>query len=95
MFGAVTAYLYDYLLGIQVSRKTDHTAAIRISPVMTETVNRLSGFRMVDGVRVSVAYTKEAGIVCLTVTLSEDADAALVWCGETYPLATGENIFQF
>ncbi|MBE6653627.1 MAG: hypothetical protein E7610_09485 [Ruminococcaceae bacterium] len=95
MFGAVTAYLYDYLLGIRVSRKADHTASIRISPVMTETVNRLSGSRVVDGVRISVAYTKEAGSIHLTVTLSEDADVALTRCGEAYPLAAGENHFVF
>ena len=95
MFGAVTAYLYDYLLGIRVSRKADHTASIRISPVMTETVNRLSGSRVVDGVRISVAYTKEAGSIRLAVTLSEDTDAVLTWCGETCPLAAGENLFRF
>ena len=71
------------------------TASIRISPVMTETVNRLSGSRVVDGVRISVAYTKEAGSIHLTVTLSEDADVALTRCGEAYPLAAGENHFVF
>ncbi len=95
MFGAVTAYLYDYLLGIRVSRKADHTASVRVSPFMTETVNRLSGSRVVDGVRISVAYTKEEGSVHLTVTLSEDADATLVWGDETYPLSAGENRFVF
>ena len=95
MFGAVTAYLYDYLLGIRVSRKADHTAAIRISPVMTEAVNRLSGSRVVDGVRVAVAYTKTEGSLLLTVTLSEDADATLAWGDKTYPLAAGENRFTF
>ena len=95
MFGAVTAYLYDYLLGIRVSRKPDHTAKLEISPVLTSAVNRLKGSRVVDGVRVAVAYTREEGKTALTVTLSEAIDATLTWSGESYALAKGENRFDF
>ena len=61
---------------------------------MTSTVNTLRGSRVIDGVRVSVSYTKENEKLYLCVKLSNDADAELLWKGEKYALTIGENRFE-
>ena len=94
MFGAVVAYLYDYVLGVRCVRKADATSEIEVSPVMTSVVNTLKGSRVIDGTKVSVSYTKENGKLSISVMLSDDRSAQLVWKGEKYALSKGENSFE-
>lgn len=94
MFGAAAAYLYDYILGVRTIRNADATSKIVVSPVMTSTVNTLRGSRVIDGVRVSVSYTKENEKLYLCVKLSNNADAEFLWKGEKYALTIGENRFE-
>ena len=95
MFGAVTAYLYDYLMGI---RTADNCAAYRevvIEPVLVEQINRLSGWRILPSGKLSVSYEKTESGVAFVIDVPEDLPAVLVYDGKCCTLNAGENRFTF
>ena len=92
MFGAVTAYLFDYLLGIRpVSAGYQ---SIVIAPVMTEKLNRVSGHRTLPAGAVSVSYEKHGDRADFVITIPENLTATFSLAGEKYDLHPGENRFQ-
>jgi len=93
MFGAVVAYLYDYLLGI---RAKDDCAAYRemeIAPVLVSQLNKLSGWRKLPAGKVSVSYEKTEAGVSFVIEVPENLPAAFVYGGQKYELTAGENRF--
>lgn len=93
MFGAVVAYLYDYLLGI---RAKDDCAAYRemeIAPVLVSQLNKLSGWRKLPAGKVSVSYEKTEAGVSFVIQVPENLPAAFVYGGQKYELTAGENRF--
>lgn len=93
MFGAVVAYLYDYLLGIQAKDDCAAYREIRIEPVLVSQLNRLSGWRKLPAGRVSVSYEKTEAGVSFVIDLPEDLPAVFVYGGREYELRAGENRF--
>ena len=90
MFGAVVAYLYDYLLGIRCSAGCREA---EIAPVLVEQVSKLSGHRTLPAGKLSVAYEKTEAGVAFTIEVPENLPAVFVFGGERYPLNPGENCF--
>ena len=91
MFGAVVAYLYDYLLGI---RAKDDCAAYRemeIAPVLVSQLNKLSGWRKLPAGKVSVSYEKTESGVSFVIDLPENLPAVFSFGGQKYELTAGEN----
>ncbi|MBR6766590.1 MAG: family 78 glycoside hydrolase catalytic domain [Clostridia bacterium] len=95
MFGAVTAYLYDYLMGIQAKDNCPAYREIVIEPVLVEQVNRLSGYRTLPAGKVSVSYEKTDSGVSFVIEIPEGLPARFVFAGKRYTLAAGENRFTF
>ena len=93
LFGAVVAYLYDYLLGI---RNKDGSAGYRereISPVFVKNINRLEGHRTLPGGKVSVVYERKDGEIFVTVSAPENQHAEFIHQGKRFILCAGENRF--
>lgn len=88
MFGAVVGHLYDYLLGIKST-----PSKLLISPVITQTLNFVSGHRTLSSGTVSVKCEKKAGKLLLDVAVPTDATLRLF--GKEFPLSMGEHKLQF
>ncbi len=91
MFGAVTAYLYDYLLGIRAKDGCAGYSEIIISPVIVDTVNKIEGHRTLKSGKVSVAYEKSNGKIEFTITIPENLPAEFIFGDKTTALHAGKN----
>ncbi len=91
MFGAVVAYLYDYLLGIRA--ETAGYGEIVIAPCLVDEIGRLSGARALPRGEVAVAYTKTDDAVEFCVTVPDGVEARFVLGEVERVLDAGENRF--
>lgn len=81
MFGALTRYLFTYLLGITQQSDSAGFEHIVIKPCLVEGLNKASGFITTVRGRISVSYEKKGDSVCFDIELPENSSAAFV-CGE-------------
>ena len=95
MFGAVTAYLYDYLLGIRAKDGCAGYSEIVIAPVLVDNINEIEGHRTLNSGKVSVAYKKKGDSVAFDIEIPENQPAEFIFDGKTYPLTAGKNHFEF
>lgn len=91
MFGAVTAYLYDYLLGIRAKEGSAAYSEIIISPVTVDGINRLEGHRTLKTGKVSVSYTKNGNMVEFEISIPENQPAEFVFGNKKQKLNAGLN----
>lgn len=95
MFGGVTAYIYDYLLGIRAKEGSAGYQEIIISPVLVDNVNCLEGHRTLKSGKVSVSYEKKDNAVAFDIEIPENQTAEFIFGGKTYKLNQGKNHFEF
>ena len=91
MFGAVTAYLFEYLLGI---RQQPHTAGYRflvIEPKAMSGFKRMSGSMQTPNGTASVQYEKVSEGVNFKIVIPPETKAVLRYAGREFALAEGEN----
>lgn len=81
MFGALTRYLFTYLLGITQQSDSAGFEHIVIKPCLVEGLNKASGFITTVRGRISVSYEKKGDSVCFDIELPENSSAEFV-CGE-------------
>lgn len=93
MFGAVTAYLYDYLLGIRAKNGCAAYSEMVISPVIVDGVNSVKGFRTFGNGRISVEYRKLESEIEFIIGVPDGQSAEFDFGGEKRPLTAGENKF--
>ncbi|MDO5479175.1 MAG: alpha-L-rhamnosidase C-terminal domain-containing protein, partial [Clostridia bacterium] len=93
MFGAVTAYLYDYLLGIRQKEGSKGYESLIIAPVLVDEINHLSGKRVLPKGEVSVSYEKKDEKVYFTITIPEGQNAEFILRETKISLSSGENKF--
>ncbi len=93
MFGAVTAYLYDYLLGIRAKDGCAGYSEIVISPVIVDGINCIEGYRTFKSGKVSVSYKKNNGSVEFEICIPDNQNAEFVFAGEKHKLNAGVNKF--
>ncbi len=91
MFGAVTAYLYDYLLGIRAKDGCAGYSEIIVSPVIVDGINCIDGFRTLKSGKVSVSYRKDGNSVSFEIVIPENQNAEFVFGGESRKLDAGRN----
>lgn len=91
MFGAVTAYLYDYLLGIRAKEGSAAYSEIIISPVVVNGVNHIEGYRTFRTGRVCVSYTKTETAVEFEISIPENQTAEFIFGSEKHKLNVGVN----
>ncbi len=94
MFGAVTAYLYDYLLGIRQKKGCAGYSEIVISPVIVDGVNKLEGCRTFKTGKVFVSYKKSDNSIEFDICIPENQPAEFVFDGKTYKLSEGNNYYK-
>lgn len=94
MFGAVTAYLYDYLLGIRAKHGCAGYSEIVISPVIVDEIDRIDGFRTLNSGKVSVSYRKDGSSVSFEIVIPENQKAEFVFGGVSRKLGAGRNTFE-
>ncbi len=91
MFGAVAAYLYDFLLGIRQPAGEAGFRSLEIAPVFAAPLNRASGYRDFRQGRVRVAWERQGERIRLRVTLPEGLPASLIVGERRVPLRAGDN----
>lgn len=92
MFGAVTKYLYMYLLGIRQPADSAGYEKVIISPCFVDGMNRAKGhITTVNGI-VSVEYEKNGNTATVKVFADPRIKSSFVYNGETTEFS-GEKIF--
>lgn len=94
MFGAVTAYLYDYLLGIRAKNGSAGYLEIIIAPVLVNGINRIEGSRTLKSGKVSVSYEKSEKSVLFNIEIPEKQSAEFIFADKTHKLSAGLNHFE-
>ena len=91
MFGAVTRYLFEYILGI---RRKDNIAAyekIIIEPVCMDLLPEAKGKITTVKGEIAVEYNKKG----IKINIPADTEATLILDKKDFALSQGENIFNF
>lgn len=92
MFGAVTAYLFEYVLGIRQREGTAGYGDLVISPCFVP--GRACGSQTLPGGEVKVAYGKCGDTVRVEITVPAGIAAEFKYADETRPLNAGTNRFS-
>lgn len=95
MFGAVTRYLFEYLLGIRQAPDAVRYERVRVAPVLVEGLPFARGHITTPAGRLAVAYTRADGRVEFTVSIPDGCRAEFMFRGETRPLQTGQNTLMY
>lgn len=94
MFGAVTAYLYDHLLGIRQGEESFGYRDLLIAPYLDPSLGTVEGSRTLPCGEVRVRYAPTgAGKYDVTVTLPAGVSAVFRTSDGERPLSPGENRF--
>lgn len=79
MFGALTRYLFTYLLGISQSADSAGFEKIVIKPCLVNGMNKASGYIVTEKGKISVAYEKTGDEISFIVGVPDSAEFI---CGE-------------
>ena len=93
MCGAVTAYLFDYLLGIDQPKDSSNYDNLVIAPVLPSILNFAEGYRTLSCGKVSVKWEKEDTAVKFCITLPQGVTAQFHYGDVEKELYQTENIF--
>lgn len=77
MFGAVTTYLFEYVLGIKQEKDSVGFERIAIRPMYTETVSSASGHITTERGVISVSYERREGKTILRVSIPDGVVAKI------------------
>lgn len=91
MFGAVVAYLFDYVLGIRAKDGCAGYSEIEIAPFIPSLLNEASGHRTLPGGEVHVSWKKENDSVNFTISIPDKLPAHFCWNEIITPLHPGTN----
>ncbi len=91
MFGAVTRFLFYYLLGIRQAENSTGFEKVVIAPVLVNGLNRANGYITTARGRISLSYEKMPGKINVDIYIDEGIDAVFSFRGETMKLDPGKN----
>jgi len=94
MFGALTRYLFTYLLGISQTKDSAGFEQIVIKPCLVNGMNRASGYITTAVGKISVAYEKAGDKVNFNVVLPENSSAEFICSEFKKNLNGGRHIFS-
>ena len=89
MFGAITAYLFDHILGIQQLQDSCGYDKIMIRPFVPENLSFAEGYRTLPCGQVSVKWQREEGRICFDIVVPQPATFHFGGCEKE--LGAGEN----
>lgn len=92
MFGAVSAHLFDYVLGIRQNESSTGYTNITIAPLAINEVRAARGYlTTANGERISVSYKNKDGELSLDIRIPSATSATLTVGKHTTSLDTGDN----
>ncbi len=91
MFGAVTKYLFEYILGIRREENIAGYEKIIIEPVCMDILPEAKGRITTVNGEISVEYNKQN----IKIKIPAGTDATLILDKKRFSLSQGENIFSF
>lgn len=92
MFGAITAHLFDYILGIRMQSGSVGYTDIVIEPLATDIVHRACGSILnMYSQPIAIEYERIGDTVTLNADIPHDTRATLRLDGRSYPLGEGKN----
>ncbi|MCR4614852.1 MAG: glycoside hydrolase family 78 protein [Clostridiales bacterium] len=94
MFGALTRYLFMYLLGIRQPKDSCGFEKILIAPCLVNGLDWAAGHITTVRGKIAVSFVKHDSAVDFTVTLDEGMDASFELNGEKRRLESGKNEFS-
>lgn len=94
MFGAVTAYIFEYLLGIKQTDDAAGYSSLSIRPQAVSKFEHMSGSMRTPNGTVAVSYKKSNGKVDFKITIPENTEATFSLGDKEIPLSAGENELQ-
>jgi alpha-L-rhamnosidase len=94
MFGAVSRYLFYYLLGIRQTENSTGFQNIIIEPVLAEGLDFANGHVITKSGKISVAWQKQKNVVLFTVEIPSNTQAKFTYKGKELALETGTNSFS-
>ncbi len=94
MFGAVAAYLFDYIAGIREAADQAGYNDLIIAPVMVDGVNTVTATRTVPLGEVKVSYEKADGLVTFRITVPEGVKAEFRFGEKTVALTAGDQTIE-
>lgn len=89
MFGAVTKYLFEYILGIRQTRDSVAYEKVVISPSCMKDVPEAKGKITTVKGEISVEYNDKE----IKVSIPEKVNAEIIFDNKKFPLKAGENVF--
>ncbi len=90
MFGAVTKYLFEYILGIRQTKDSVAYEKVVISPACMKEISEAKGkIKTVKG-EIKVEYNAQK----IIVTIPENIDAKIIFDGKEISLEAGENVLE-
>lgn len=93
MFGAVVAYLFEYLLGVRQKEHTAGYCSLVIAPQAVNRFGKMSGSMQTPKGTVAVQYEKVSERVNFQITIPPATEAVLQYNGQEFALHEGENSF--
>ena len=91
MFGAVVAYLFEYLLGIRQRPYSAGYCDLIIEPQALLRFNRMSGSMHTPNGTVAVSYTKETNGIKSKFVIPKNTKAIFRYSNQDFELTEGEN----
>jgi len=95
MFGAVTANLFEYLLGIQQTKDSVGYKELRIQPQTEHELKHLSGSVTLPTGKVAVSVEKAGEKVEFTITLENAVKAVFAYQNKEIELHRGTQVLVF
>lgn len=94
MFGAVTAYFFEYLLGIKQKDGTAGYSSLSIAPQAVSMFSRMSGSIETPNGTVSVKYEKKKEKISFEIVIPENTSADFRLADRNIELRCGRNVFE-
>ena len=94
MFGAVTRYLFYYLLGIRQTADSTGFRSIIIEPVIPEGLDFATGHITTTSGKIAVAWQKQKNTAIFTIEIPPTIQAKFTYKGKDFALNTGINSFS-
>lgn len=91
MFGAVVAYLFEYLLGIRQQSHTAGYCSLVIEPQSLSRFNHMSGSMHTPNGTVAVSYIKEFNNIKCKTVIPKNTKAIFRYSNQEFELTEGEN----
>ncbi len=91
MFGAASANLFEYILGIRQEKGGRGFNNVVIAPVSVESLTEAKGYCMTPNGKIAVSYAKKEEVIVFEIELPQKTTARLMWKDVSYALKAGRN----